>query len=227
MAEYTQNLAEDKFYWCSKLLILMQEMAAQHTNAVLKVLANVDHLQAERRYPEAGLLFAEKQWRVFYHCHEVTVMHPDEHGHFHLFTDIGNEDWAHVAGLSIDTEGQPLQWFMTNRWVTDGSWLRRENLVEQLNALVPGVDDDLVGNWLTALLQLYSDTLFDLLEKRDAQIQKKLKGRNMTVTLDDRDVYLLASQSIDLQFMLKKYLLRNQANITQPTINVETVQTEI
>jgi len=224
MAESAQNLAEHKFYWCSKLFVLMQDMAAQHTNAVLKVLADVDHFQTERRYPEAGLLFAEKQWRVFYHRHETRPMHADEHGHLHIFTDIGDQDWAHVVGLSIDAEGQPLQWFMTNRWVTDGPWLNHENLLQQFEALEPGMDDGLVGNWLTVLLQLYSDTLFGLLEKRDARMQKKAEGREMSVMLDDRDVYMLATQSIDLQSMLEKYLLYSHADVAEPEINKNDLQ---
>ena len=96
-------------YWTLKLLDILQKMAAQKTNAVLELLAGVDQLETERAYPESGLLFAADRWRGFYHCHQSAAIHPEEHGHFHIFTDTGQQTWAHAAGLSIDAEGQPMQ----------------------------------------------------------------------------------------------------------------------
>ena len=204
-------------YRALELLSILQEMAAKKTNAVLELLGNIDQLESEHSYPETGLLFAADRWRAFYHCHEATSMHPKEHGHFHIFTATGNQAWAHVAGLSIDAEGQPLQWFTVNRWVTDGPWLERERLLSQLKTAVTDVGEEgLVGRWLVALLQLYHYTLTGLLIKRDEQIQLKLKGRSMIEALDDRDIYTLATQSIDLQSMLEKHLLQNACPDAEP-----------
>jgi hypothetical protein len=197
-------------YWSLRLLAVLQEMAAQKTNAVLELLGNIGHLETGRPYPESGLLFAADRWRAFYHRHEAASMHLQEHGHFHIFTDIGNQDWAHVAGLSIDADGQPLQWFTVNRWVTDGPWLERDRLLSQLKTAAADIGEGgLAGRWLVALLQLYHDTLTGLLIMRDEQIQLNLKGRSMIEALDDRDIYTLATQSIDLQSMLEKHLLQN------------------
>ena len=204
-------------YWSLRLLAILQEMAAQKTNAVLELLSNIDHLETERPYPETGLLFAADRWRAFYHCHEATSMHPKEHGHFHIFTAVGNQAWAHVAGLSIDAEGQPLQWFTVNRWVTDGPWLERDKLRSQLKTAVADIrEGGLAGRWLVALLQLYHDTLTDLLIKRDEQIQLNLKGRSLIEALNDRDIYSLATQPIDLQSMLEKHLLQNACPDAEP-----------
>ena len=204
-------------YWSLRLLAILQEMAAQKTNVVLELLGNIGHLETGRPYPETGLLFAADRWRAFYHCHEATSMHQKEHGHFHIFTAIGNQAWAHVAGLSIDAEGQPLQWFTVNRWVTDGPWLERDRLLSQLKtAAADSGEESLAGRWLVALLQLYHDTLNGLLIRRDEQIQLKLKGRSKIEALDDRDIYTLATQSIDLQSMLEKHLLQNACADAEP-----------
>ncbi len=157
------------------------------------------------------MLFAENKWRVFYHSHDKEEGCTTEYGHFHLFVDVGNQDWAHVAGLSIDCEGQPQDWFMTNRWVTDGSWLSKEDFIARLKELVISADDDIVGNWLTVLLHLYSDTLCDMIEKRDLMIEKKMNRRSLEETLNDRDCYTLGRKSIDLQSMLEKYLIHSHA----------------
>jgi hypothetical protein len=187
-------------YRALELLSILQEMAAKKTNAVLELLGNIDHLESEHSYPETGLLFAADKWRAFYHCHEATSMHPKEHGHFHIFTATGNQAWAHVAGLSIDAE-----------------WLERERLLSQLETAVTDVGEEgLVGRWLVALLQLYHYTLTGLLIKRDEQIQLKLKGRSMIEALDDRDIYTLATQAIDLQSMLEKHLLQNACPDAEP-----------
>ena len=45
-------------YWSLRLLTILQEMAAQKTNAVLELLSNIGHLETEQPYPETGLLFA-------------------------------------------------------------------------------------------------------------------------------------------------------------------------
>jgi hypothetical protein len=218
MSVLTKNSPEHENYWSLRLLALLQEMVVQNTNAVLTILSDVDHLETECRYPESGLLFADKRWRVFYHCHEAISMHPDEHGHFHLFTDIGNQAWAHVVGLSIDAEGQPLQWFMVNRWVTDGPWLERAAFPDQLKYVAVNDDEDLVESWLGALLKLYSCELSELLKKRDEQITFYSKEKLRQETMDDREIYMLATQAIGLQFKLEKYLLDD------PIINNENVQ---
>ena len=219
------NAPGHESYWSLRLLAILQQMAAHKTNAILKLLGDVDHLETERHYPGTGLLFSADRWRAFYHCHETTSIHPKKHGHFHIFTATGNQAWAHVAGLSIDNEGQPLQWFTVNRWVTDGPWLERDEFPAQLKtAAADDGEDGLVGSWLVALLQLYHGTLSGLLIRRDAQIQLKRKGRSKAKTLDDRDIYTLSTQSIDLQSMLEKHFPDKHTSTPAPVINIASMQ---
>lgn len=204
-----QSVSHDGSYWSLRLLTLLQEMAAQNTNAVLMVLAGVERLEVERRYPGTGLLFADGHWRAYYHCHESSLMHPNEHGHFHLFTDIGNQAWAHVAGLSIDSQGQPLQWFTVNRWVTDGPWLARDSFPEQLKYITASDEEENpVALWLAILLQLYHAELDNLLAERDRQIEQNTQaGATMAEVLEDENFYRLSSSAIHLQALLENRLL--------------------
>lgn len=207
LAPSVKTTEHDEADCALRLLSLMQEMTAQNTNAVLMLLADVGQLETKRRYPEAGLFFGFGRWRAYYHCHETGVMHADEHGHFHLFTDTGASCWAHVAGLSIDTEGQPLQWFAVNRWVTDGPWLARESFHEQLKYIGADEAADPVGRWLGILLQLYRDQLFDLLRARDQRLEQLSRACTPAETRENREIYGLASHPIDLQSTLEKHLL--------------------
>lgn len=210
-----KSVQPDATYWSLRLLSLLQQMAEQNTNAVMTLLTDVDQLETERRYPDAGLSFGGGRWRAYYHCHETVSMHASEHGHFHLFTEIGDRSWAHVAGLSIDAEGQPLQWFAVNRWVTDGPWLALESFTDQLDYL-SAEDEALVANWLAVLLQLYRDPLYDLLCERDRQIQQHSKTGSVAETLENRELYTLATRSIALQSMLENQLLANPSNRDEP-----------
>lgn len=221
------NTSEHDSYWSLKLFAILKQMAEQKTNAVLMLLRDVTHLKTECRYPESGLLFAEKRWRAFYHCHEATAMHNNEHGHFHLFTDIGHQSWAHVAGLSIDAEGQPLQWFTVNRWVTDGPWLESEDFLQQLKYITVNDEEGLVTSWLGALLQLYAETLHDLLIKRDEQLKLNLNGRSRAETLQDGEINTLATRRIDLPLMLEKHLLHSDREMPEIISNNEYIQQEV
>ena len=90
-------------------------------------------------------------------------------------------------------------------------------MLSQLKTAVADIGEgELAGRWLVALLQLYHDALAGLLLKRDEQVQLNLKGRSMIEALDDRDIYTLATQSIDLQPMLEKHLLQNACPGAEP-----------
>ena len=193
--------------WAQQVLHCLQEMAAQKTSAVLLMLEDVDVVEVETRYPAAGLSFGEHRWRAFYHCHPAENRQPDEHGHFHIFTDTGGGQWAHVAGLSIDNEGQPLHWFAVNRWVTDGPWLAHSDFILQLQSGADCTHDGLAGRWLYSMLQLCMNDLNELFLQRDDRVQQLAHRHDIGDTLDDRAVYVLATKPVALQVLLETHLL--------------------
>lgn len=198
-------------YWAGALFACLQEMAADSSNPVLLTLAGVERLERGRRYPDAGMDFAGRRWRAFYHCHDSGPTATGEHGHFHIFTTAGKQGWAHVAGLSIDALGQPLQWFAVNRWVTDGPWLEAGDLPQQLAAATDCAADPLVGRWLQALLQLDQAGLAELLARRDTELQRHTAGRDIAEVHADRTLYSLATRRVDLQSLLEHALVHPAA----------------
>jgi hypothetical protein len=196
----------DAGYWAGALFACLQDMAALSSNAALLTLDGVERLERGRRYPDAGLEFAGKRWRAFYHCHDSGPTAAREHGHFHIFTTAGKQGWAHVAGLSIDAMGQPLQWFAVNRWVTDGPWLAAGDLQQQLAAATGCAAEPLVGRWLLALLQLDQAGLAELLARRDTELQRHAAGRDIAEVHADRTLYTLATRRVDLQLLLQHAL---------------------
>ena len=199
--------AQHAAHWAQQLLECLQRLAAQQSNAVLQTLAGVDVIQNGRRYPDRDLVFGHDRWRAFYHCHEAEGRSGKEHGHFHIFTDVGDDTWAHVAGLAMDDHGQPLHWFAVNRWVTDGPWFDHARLLPQLQSAEPGPQDGLTARWLCAILQLCRNELGELLRARDARIRGDANPHDRTAAMDDRHVYLLATREIQLQTLLEQHLL--------------------
>ncbi len=203
----TQEASQYASYWAHQLYSCLQQMATNDTNAVLLTLADVDAVETGRRYPDAGITFANRRWRAFYHCHQDAAQYQHEHGHFHIFTDIGDDDWAHVAGLSVDISGQPIHWFAVNRWVTDGPWLDRTRFLHQLQVPAEHEHDSLPGRWLFVMLQFYQTEISDLLRLRDEKVRSYTRQPEFAAVLDNREIYTLATKKIELQAMLEKHLL--------------------
>jgi len=191
------------------LFACVQRMADQSTNAVLLVLGENREVTEGQRYPQPALSFADGHWRAYYHSHALATALASEHGHFHIFTggdQRGPDQWSHVAGLAMDLEGQPLRWFVTNRWVTAGSWGRRDALRAGLECLQPAAGNSLVTQWLTAMLCLYAADIDELLRARDDRLQCAMQNRSMDQVLADRSLYELAETRIDLVSTLQRLL---------------------
>jgi hypothetical protein len=122
-----------------------------------------------------------------------------------LFTRKG-QGWAHLAALSMDLEGQPLRWVMTNRWVTGSDLCDRNSLLAAINALVPSEEPDILRQWLVSLLKLYHTELGYLLDARDVRIACLLQGRSKDEVIEDRALYELACTPIDLTAKLTSQL---------------------
>ncbi|MCK4742862.1 MAG: hypothetical protein KAT25_03495 [Sulfuriflexus sp.] len=180
------------------ILTALSFFANKKTNLVLDVLAGQTPHENEK-FPKGELNFADSGWRGFYHCHSAEDKDPEEHGHFHLFVCCGEEQWTHVAALSIDNQGQPRSWFTVNQWVTGANWLSANDTLILLDNIQVPVESTITEKFLLSMLGLYHDDLSELLLERDRRLTQINAGANMDDTLQDRDVYVLSFQPIALQ----------------------------
>ena len=190
------------------LLHCINSFASEDSNPVLSVLPEDDVVEFKRKYPEPQLSFSNMGLRAYYHCHTSSSRPDAEHGHFHIFlrtdasTDASSEktQWSHLAGLSMDNLGQPLQWFTVNHWVTGETWNKPNQLENKLDTLLEKKSKGLklVEEWLLAMLGFYKQTLKETLIKRDQHIKTLTQGRGIDKTQQDRSIYLLSHQEINL-----------------------------
>ena len=188
----------------------IRQYGADRSNPVLDVLQETPDFVQQRKYPQPPLEFAGGHGRAYYHSHPLADGHPQEHGHFHLFLRHGfgtaKEDWAHLAALAMDKEGQPVRWFATNRWVTGGDWAERSWLLAGVDALAPEREAAVLQRWLTAMLRLYRSELEALLDTRDARLADLPAASCGEERTEDRCVYELAQVPVDLVAKLASQL---------------------
>ncbi len=139
-----------------------------------RILPSAEPAELWQHYPPDDVVNGTAGSRYFYHCHPPAERSEGEHGHFHLFLDTSvmpdsvdpiiappaatsdepRADVVHIGALAISTEGLPLCWFTTNRWVTDEWIYPAEAVIDQLAQFdLRGPDGDpLVNDWLTAMV---------------------------------------------------------------------------
>lgn len=197
----------------AQLLSGLQSMAERDSNPVLEVLPQGGAPVQMQHYPAQHLEFNQSGWKAFYHCHAEPFQFDGEHGHFHIFTRLAEQEnaWAHVAGLSMDEFGQPLRWFATNRWVTDETWAEASLLQNRLAQLpLHEVLGD-VETWITGMLALYSEQLIRLWSSRDVCLAS-IQNTQAQPALENRQYYLLAELKTELLATLEQALLAHPSS---------------
>jgi hypothetical protein len=179
------------------LVNCIQAFAAESSNPVLATLPSDAAVETERKYPAERYCFGGAGLSAYYHCHGADNRPADEHGHFHLFVQLDHQ-WSHLAALSMDRQGQPLQWFSVNLWVTGETWSDPDKLIAALDQLEDKASLSLTEQWLLAMTRFYRATLEHLLVQRDQQLETLRNGRDLDTVWQDRQIYTLSSLNINL-----------------------------
>ncbi len=198
---------------------LWQAMLAIHRSGIplmSRILPDGQQPEAWQHYPRCDVVNGKWGARWFYHCHNPGDRTDNEHGHFHFF--LGRKAFSrtvrplarppqgrrprpslvHIAALSIDFNGLPTSWFVTNRWVTDEWLYPAEAISAKLDRLsFSGADGDpMVNDWLGAMLQASLDRIAALLAQRDVILAKR------DPACEDRAIEVVAKAPIDLESLL-------------------------
>ena len=144
----------------------------------------------------------------YYHSHASPGAAPAEHGHFHLFAQLGKDAdgvaaYTHLLAIGVDARGMPSRLFTTNAWVTGETWMpanRVRALIEKM-ATAPAPVDDIMERWLRAQLGVFAPQIVQLLCHRDQRMNaRKRSGRRPGLFEDRRmDVISQCSVSVDQQ----------------------------
>ncbi|HAT35836.1 MAG TPA: hypothetical protein DCS82_08980, partial [Rhodospirillaceae bacterium] len=157
--------------------------------------------------------------QYYYHAHPPDER-PGEHGHFHTFlrpsgmpegmSPVPLEDFeppekpddalSHLVAISMENRGLPTKLFTTNRWVTDETWYRAEDVQKMIGLFE--IDHAQpswpVNLWISNMMILFRPQITVLLEERDACIadwQKKYPDRN---AFKDHELEVTSEVDIDI-----------------------------
>lgn len=145
----------------------------------------------------------------YYHSHVSPGAAAVEHGHFHLFAQLGNDAagvarYTHLVAIGVDARGMPRRLFTTNRWVTGETWLpaaRVLNFIEQI-AAAPAVSDDPVDRWLRAQLGAFTPQIVELVRHRDRRMATRRRSGRRPGLFDDRRMHVICQCSVSVEQQL-------------------------
>jgi len=184
-------------------------------NVVGQVLEHQGTFYEYDHYPEGDVYDNESHSQYYYHSHRE-----GEHGHFHTFLRVagipdgiepiaydgaperpmGEDAIAHFVAISMNKPGYPIGLFTVNRWVSDDSWYKAEDLIALLDRFK--MDHTYpclaVNRWITAMLRLFRPQIEALILERDRVVWAYAEKHNSEDVLEDRDLELTSIATINV-----------------------------
>jgi hypothetical protein len=114
-----------------------------------------------------------------------------------------SDEVCHLVALALDTRGEPLRLFTTNRWVTGETWYRADDVIRMLDRFRLRGDGPsaLLDRWLGALVRLFLPEIAALLRARDQAILEQ-RWRWRGNVLEDPRLEITSSIEVDVDARL-------------------------
>jgi hypothetical protein len=114
------------------------------------------------------------------------------------------EEVSHLVGIAVDSQGQPLRLFTTNRWVTGETWYRADDVIRMVErfAISGAQPSEIVNRWVGAIVQLFRPQIAALLRARDDKVMA-WRRRRRTYVFEDPALEVTSSVEICLDTQLR------------------------
>lgn len=200
-------------------LLCERVLAKSAMSVVSEVLRGQGDFVILEHYPKGDIHDPETHSQYFYHSHTPNEMLAGENGHFHLFVRPGEiapdaEPWrlpgaavpedplarfAHIGAIGVDAYGRPLRFFTTNRWVTNETQYRAEDVISLIDhfSIELAHPNWALNQWLNAMVVLYRPQIEDLLLQRDAVLEAWTTEHPDAEVLEDRRLQNTSEVLID------------------------------
>ncbi len=113
------------------------------------------------------------------------------------------EEVSHLVAIAIDTRGEPIRMFTTNRWVTGETWYRADDVIRMLDrfAMTEVDPSETLNRWVVAMLRLFRPQIAALLRMRDETVMA-WRRRRRTHVFEDPGLEITSSLDIGLDAQL-------------------------
>jgi hypothetical protein len=194
---------------------MMRILYKSGQNLVGQCLANQGTFYELDHYPKGDVYDRETHSQYYYHAHRPES---GEHGHFHTFLRAagmprdmqpveykgeakrpeGKDALTHFVAISMDRPGRPIGLFTTNRWVTDESFYRAEDVISLIDRFRMDLSYPCLATnqALTALLRLFRPQIEALLRERDRTVKMWAELKPDVDVYEDRELEVTSLMDI-------------------------------
>jgi hypothetical protein len=196
---------------------MMRILKKSGQNLVGQCLANQGTFYELDHYPKGDVYDSETHSQFYYHAHRADT---GEHGHFHTFLRAagmpqtiqpvpytgtakrpeGKDALTHFVAISMDRPGNPIGLFTTNRWVTDETFYKAEDVISLLDRFNMDLSYPCLATnrTLTALFRLFRPQIEALLRERDNAMARWAASKPDADIYEDREVEVLSQVAISI-----------------------------
>jgi len=128
------------------------------------------------------------------------------------------DEVSHLVAIAVDSAGEPIRVFTTNRWVTGETWYRADDVIKMLDCFKFCAEGGpaVLNAWIAAIITLFRPQIAWLLRRRDETVTG-WRQRRRTNVFEDTRLEVTSSFEIDLdtQFgFLDQFQTRDGAGST-------------
>jgi hypothetical protein len=113
------------------------------------------------------------------------------------------EEVSHLVAIAVDSRGEPIRLFTTNRWVTGETWYCADDVIRMLDrfAIAEVEPSATLNRWVEAILRLFRPQIAGLLRARDETVMA-WRRRRRTHVFEDPALEITSSLDIGLDAQL-------------------------
>jgi hypothetical protein len=113
------------------------------------------------------------------------------------------DEVSHLIAIAIDSHGEPLRLFTTNRWVTGETWYPADDVIRMLDRFVvsEAKPQEMLNRWVGAMIQLFRPQIAALLRARDDTVMS-WRRRHRRHVFEDPRLEITSSLQIELDAQL-------------------------
>jgi len=202
----------------NEILECYRVLEKTEANTVGEMIAGAETFYEYDHYPDGDVYDNETHAQYYYHAHREDV---DEHGHFHTFLrrkgmpddivpapydgeaerPLGDDELSHLVAISMDTYGYPTALFTTNRWVTDETWYKADDVIRMVDLFL--IDHTFpnwaVNRWISAMTRLFLPQIVEILKERDEKVATWQAAHPGVDVYEDRDLELITSIPVSVE----------------------------
>ena len=113
------------------------------------------------------------------------------------------EEVSHLVAIAVDSRGEPIRLFTTNRWVTGETWYRADDIIGMLDrfTIFDVEPSETLNRWISAMLRLFCPQIAALLRTRDENVMA-WRRRHRTYVFEDPALEITSSVDISIESQL-------------------------